>query len=273
MIMHLKMLQNILAALFCLILFGISPVHAAYVAVTSDMTVSNLRFSLGDPNAQLQWTDVWAGEARAHTADSGSPASNDSNASLGNDVSIQAGADTNNGGSLAKFSISGTNITASSHTDMLFDQPGMQGDGSAVTTFDNFFKLTNPNDLNIQGSVQVNFLLDYNGSLSGMADEGGFFSGNTHFITFALADGISSLDSAVFTDSISGTNTTITRTNTGTLTISSLLSYNTEYFLSIVTDDETYTHTVPIPASIILFGSALLGLFGFSNRKLTTIKG
>ncbi|QSB02662.1 hypothetical protein JWZ98_06920 [Methylomonas sp. EFPC1] len=271
---HAKLFQNTLAAFFSLTLFNANSVEAASVTVSGDMEISNLRFDLADANAQLEWTDVWAGEVRAHSADSASPSSNDSNTSLANDTAIQAGASTNNGGTLAKFSVSSAGITASVHFDQHFDQPGMQGDSLAVASFDNYFKITNLNDPNAQGSVQVDFLLDYSGSLSGTADDGGFFSGLMHFTTMELYDGASLLDSAVFTDSISGTNTSTTRTNSGRLEVSTLLSYNTEYWFKYDADaDYTTVETIPIPTSIVLFGSALLGLLRFSNRKLTTIKG
>lgn len=267
---HAKFFRNTVNAFFCLAFFCAGEVQAAFVAASSDMAINNLRFALSDTSAQLQWTDVWYGDVRAHAADSDSVPDNDSNSLFGNDGSIQAIANTAHVSSLADYTVeNGTQIgldpnagiTGTTHSDLHLERKHMQADGFAVSAFDNFFTITNPNAT--ETSVWVDFLLDYQGSILGTADAEGFFVDITHIATLRLFDinGLLSFDQ--FQDSISGTNTTILHENQGTLRVSFLLDYNKTYQISAEADSEIYGYTVPTPATLplILLGVTIMRRF------------
>lgn len=251
------------------------PVQAALVKASSDIVVNNLRFSLGDSNAQFQWVDEWYAEVRAHAADSDSFPSDDFNSFLGNDGGVEAIASTAHVSSNAKYVVengdqigieSDAGVTGRTHSDLHLERPNMQADGFAITNFDNFFKVTNPNpDLN---SVLIDFFLDYKGTLYGEADEAGFFVDITHIASLLLYDEGGLLAFDFFEDSISGTNTTIVRPNQGTLRVSYELEYGKTYWLFAEADSEIYGYTVPAPAVLPLLLSGLV-MMRYSRRHKT----
>ncbi|MGR9052806.1 MAG: hypothetical protein ACU84J_09170 [Gammaproteobacteria bacterium] len=268
------------AFICCLALFGANPVNAAYVEASSDMVINNLRFEFGDPNAQLQWTDVWYGEVRAHAADSDSSPADDRKTILSNNDTRKAEAKTTHVKSMAEYTVAngdliGINpdagVTGSAQSGLKLEEPNKQADGFAYSAFDNFFEVTNPNDPNAQGPVQIDFSLDYDGTIFGSADAQGFFVDITHIATLRLLDETGLLlnfDS--FQDSISGTNTTITRPHQGTLTVSYLLDYNTTYWISAEADAEIYGYTVP---SLSVLPLILVGLgVMFSCRRRVSVR-
>lgn len=267
-----KFLQNTLTVFLGLAFFcGGSPqAQAAFVAASSDIVINNLRFNLGDANAQFQWTDDWYGEVRAHAADSDSVSANDSNSFLGNDSLTQAIANTAHVSSFAGYNVENgsqigldpnSGVVGSTHSDLHLERKFMQADGFAVSTFDNFFTISNPNAT--ETSVLIDFLLDYQGNISGTADPDGFFVDITHIATLRLfgIDGLLSFDQ--FQDAISGNNTTISHDNQGTLQVSFLLDYNKTYQISAEADSEIYGYTIPAPATLplILLGMTVMRRF------------
>jgi hypothetical protein len=285
-----KLFQNVLAVFFGLILFSVGPVHAAYVKASSDMVVNNLGFDFGNnANAQVQWTDDWYGEVSAHAADSDSTPADDSNSILGNNAAIQAVAQTAHVYSEANYSVingdqigtdPGAGVTGTTHSNLHLERPNMQADGFAKSNFDNFFILTDKNDPSNQGPVNMLINMNYSGTIFGTADSQGFFVDITHFAALSLSDALSGtlLASDLFTDSISGTNTTITHNNSGTLQINGgtrqipiTLNYNTEYWLFGQADSEIYGYTVPEPHTLLLLLICIPALvFRLSGRRFTT---
>jgi len=272
---HAKFFRNTLNAFFCLAFFCAGQVQAAFVAASSDMVINNLRFALSDTSAQLQWTDVWYVDVRAYAADSDSLPADDFDSLLDNDGSIQAVANTAHVSSLANYSVvNGTQIgldpnagvSGTTHSDLHLERKYMQADGFAITNFDNYFMVANDNAEN--GSVWIDFFLDYQGTLFGTADKEGFFLDITHFATLLLYDNDTLLASNFFKDSISGTNTTILRPNQGTLRVSYELEYGKIYWLLAEADSEIYGYTVPEPnTSLLLLVCAPALLFRLSNKR------
>jgi hypothetical protein len=58
----------------------------------------------------------------------------------------------------------------------------------------------------------------------------------------------------------SGTNTSLHKEYTGTLSITTNLIYDEEYWLLAEADAEVYGATVPVPGTLLLFGLGLVTL-------------
>lgn len=268
-----RLFQNTWAVFWVLMVFSASQAQASFVSASSDMTVNNLNFSLGSADSQLQWTDVWQGIVTAHAADSDSAPADQSNAILSNNDTIQAQADTAHVHSLAAYTVVNgdqiglspdAGVSGTTHSDLFLSGPGKQADGFAESTFNNLFMITNPNDPNAQGPVNVTFNLKYSGVIFGAADAQGFFQNITDIAILQLFDLSGNLlNYDVFQNSISGTDTTILQPDHGTLSVSYLLDYNTNYLVSATADSEIYGYTIPTPATLplILLGFAVLRQF------------
>lgn len=231
----------------------------AYVLASSDMHLYDLRFSSTDPVAMLLWTDEWYGTVHAHAQDTASGSVDDFDDLLGNDGYILAQADTAYVHSWAEYDVSdGANVAIDldayidgvTHSELEISALGEQGDGDARTGFDNYFTVFggNPGDL-----VDVTFELDYIGQLTGVADELGYFS-----IALAGLLEIWDIDGNQLADDIlydihSGTNTSFHQDYFGTLSVSSILQYEADYWLYAEADSEVYgANAIPEPGTLFL---------------------
>ncbi|MGY6276991.1 PEP-CTERM sorting domain-containing protein [Methylomonas sp. MgM2] len=275
--------QNAIAVVFGLTLVSSCPVHAAFVDASSDITIGNLRFTLSDPNAQIAWTDVWYGEVRAHAADTDSLPADDYDSLLGNDGSIKAEANTAHVSSLANYEVvngsqigmdPAAGVTGSTLSALLLQHPNMQADGSAISNFDNYFRLFDTANPNSTEAIDVLIQMDFAGSIFGSADAEGFFVDITHIASLSVFDSLSGglLGSDLFRDSISGTNTTLIHNNSGVLEIPVTLNYNTEYWLYAEADSEIqgYTTTVPEPNTLLLLFICVPAMFRLSRKQFAT---
>ncbi|MFC1602279.1 PEP-CTERM sorting domain-containing protein [Pseudomonadota bacterium] len=250
--------------------------QAQFVSASSDMAISNLRFSSTDPRAELIWTDEWYGTVTAHAHDTDSGSADDFDELLGNDGFIDAQADTDHVYSEADYGVingdfvaidpSGA-IGATTHSDLLLTEKHKQADGFAFADFDNFFAIFggNPGDL-----VEVTFELDYVGQLTGIADELGFFEIDLGAL-LSIDDlaGNVVMDDFIF-DTHAGTNTSFHQDYIGTLTVTAELMYEEEYWLFAAADSEVNGYTVPEPNILLLFASGL-GFIGLRRSLANTL--
>ena len=255
-----------------LVLFSIGPKAAeANVLAFSDMALFDLRYELSDPDATLIWTDDWFASVEANAQDTLSDSVSDIAELLGNDGEITAIAAPDLVFSLADYVVAdGLNI--GSDPDALVDAftfsvveivaPGLQGDADARTDFDNFFVIQGggPDE-----TLTVTFHLEYSGALEWEADEFGSFStallGLLELWPVDLDDPLSA---DLISESFSGSNSTDLILYDGTLTVSSLLNYETEYWLYAEAGSEVSgANAVPEPGTLVLLttgAAALLGL-------------
>ena len=231
----------------------------AYVLASSDMHLYDLRFSSTDPVAMLLWTDEWYGTVHAHAQDTASGSVDASDDLLGDDGNILAQANTTYVHSWAEYTVKDgfdvaidpdAFIDAVTHSDLEIIPLGEQGDGDARTNFDNYFTVLggNPGD-----PVDVTFGLDYIGQLTGVADELGYFS-------IALAGLLeiwdingNQLADDILYDIHSGTNTSFHQDYFGTLSVSTILQYEADYWLYAEADSEVYgANAIPEPGTLFL---------------------
>lgn len=249
-----------MAAVVCM-----SSAANASVIASSDMGLSNLRFSSTSTNAQLAWTDVWYGTVQAQAQDTTSGSFGNSDSLLGNDGSIGVTVNSTHVNSSASYAVTNggqpdLTIGANTKSSLSLFAAGQQGDGSATATFDNYFVITGGN---FGDAVDVTFQLDYLGHLfATSSDPSDFFSvALAAFLDLQDLNG-NSLDSASVSDLHSGTNTTFNPPPyAGTLTVSTTLSYGVGYWLYSQADSEVYG-AVPEPGTVplMLLGSVLLPL-------------
>lgn len=162
--------------------FLAAPGHAlAYVLASSDLTLSNLRFSFSDPGAEVSWTDVWFGQVQAQAQDTDSGVNGNSKSLLGNDGRIGVPGVTQHVHSAAGFAVlngadADVGILAITHSQLELIQPKAQGDGFAASIFNNYFIVIDPDDPDAQGPIDVLIEMDYSGNLHGEADKNGLFT-------------------------------------------------------------------------------------------------
>ena len=161
-----KLFQQTWAGFLGLMIFSASPVNAAFVSASSEMTVNNLSFVIGDTVSQFQWTDVWQGLVTAHAADSDSSSADQNNLIFGNAAAIQALANSVDVSSTANYSVvsgdqiglsPGAGVSGATQSSLTLAGAFKQADGFAVSSFNDFFMLTNPNDPTAQGPVALTF--------------------------------------------------------------------------------------------------------------------
>ena len=111
------------------------------------------------------------------------------------------------------------------------------------------------------GTVDVDFTLDYELHLYGEADAFGSFD-QTAFVELLLSDFGASQFRLDRLETISGVDTIVDFTYTGTLSGSYTLAYDTDYYFSITTDSEHFVQNTPVPepASVVLFGAGLVAV-------------
>lgn len=255
-----------LMVLFCC--FSLVRGAEAYVIASSDMALFNLEFSSPDKNAQLLWTDEWYGAVSAFAQDTASGSSSDYKDWLGNDKPLIAQADTAYVHSTATYSVTnGENVAiepdgsipdgsilATTHSELeIPNDVTTQGDGEARSNFDNFFSITKKNSDIAGDTVDVTFTLDYDGQLTGEANERGYFDIALAGL-FELHDlNGNCLDDDMIFDVYFGTNTSFPEDYTGTLIVSATLNYDEEYWLYSEADSEVYgTNVVPEPGTFLL---------------------
>ena len=254
-----------------LVLFSICPKAAkAYVLAFSDMELFDLRYELSDPNATLTWTDDWFASVEANAQDTLSGSDSDFDELLGNDGEITAIAAPDLVFSLADYLVAdGLNI--GSAPDAFVDaftfsgveivSPGLQGDADARTDFDNFFEILGgaPDE-----TLTVTFRLEYSGDLGWEADElGNFSTALLGLLQLWNQDIDDPLSADEISESFSGSNSEDLIFYDGTLTVSSLLNYETEYWLYAEAGSEVSgANAVPEPGTLVLFATGAAALLG-----------
>jgi len=234
---------------------------SASVIAHSDMALSNMRFSLSDSSAQLVWTDVWYGTVQAQAQDTSSGSDSDNDSLLGNSGSITATANTAHVTSSAHY----TPTSATTQSDLSLPDYHSQGDGSAVSTLDNYFMITGGSPLD---TLDVTIEFDYFGTLFARAGPSDFFSIALAALLNLQDLSGNSLGSDFINEMESGSGTSFGPLSyAGTLAINTTLSYGTEYWLYAEADSEVYGYAVPLPGAIIFMLSGIVALLSLSRQK------
>ena len=225
----------------------------ALVIAHSEAHISNFQVSAA---GTVNWGfDPWSAYASAYAFDSISGNAWDEN--WNSEVSASASTTY----ASAAGQASGSFLTADSQADINIPNGVVaQADADGYGDLWNTFYVTGGT-----GDVDVAFSLDFSAWLYGEADELGYFESD-YIVGMYLTDWVSDwyLDSF---DEISGTNITISNSYGDTLSDTITLQYNVDYDIILYADSEVYGHNVPEPATLLLFGSGLIGLSGFWGRK------
>jgi hypothetical protein len=249
---------------------AVNPAQASYVEAVSEMAVSNLQFSSSDILAQLVWTDVWYGTVTAHGQDTDSGSADEFNDLLGNNGPVEANANTGSAQSKATYEVVNgdqiaTNpigqIGATSHSELQLTNANKQGDGFAIADFDNFFFVTGgtPGD-----AVEVTFTLDYEGKPDATTDWESYFRVELAALlevweTDFFGTPLNLLAYDIVADSKEGSGTSVAQTYMGTLTATTTLLYDQEYWLIGGADSEVYGVTpAPGTLALLLLGTAFV---------------
>ncbi|GLI36811.1 PEP-CTERM sorting domain-containing protein [Geobacter hydrogenophilus] len=270
-----KGIFSVFMMFFCC--FSLVRTSNAYVFATSDMKLYNLSFSTTDGNARLVWNDRWYGQVTAYAQDTATGSNGDSNYLLDNDGKIRAQADSFFVHSWAEYQVAnganvaigpGASIVAMTHSSLEISELGAQGDGGALSFFDNFFSIVK-NDPDVPGTtVQGIFLLDYLGHLGANADSLGYFSTALAGKLEVWEVGDRELLGSDLINEIHSGRGEFSGTYTGTLQLDAAFKYYSSYYLSAEADSEVYgANAVPEPGTVALVAVGCGFLFWKGRRK------
>lgn len=269
----------VLLILFCC-LSGVKA-SEAYVFEYSDMKLYNPRFGYSDPNAQFVWKDVysWYGTVQAHAQDTETGSSGDFDYLAGDYGKIGKIANTSFVSSYAEYKIDdGFNISidprasleAFTKSWLKIDELGAQGDGHALATFDNFFKILKI-DPDIPGTtVSGTFLIDYVGNLQANADNVGYFSTALEGVLkiFSAESDFALVESDSVKEVHSGRGDLPYTTYTGTLSVNATFKFYSSYWLYAEADSEVYgSNAIPEPATFALMTAGIAIIFWRARKQ------
>ncbi len=275
--------------LICLTIFCMTPNGKAYADVfaTSEMSLSSLGFSTNEPNAALVWRysefpSTWYGDVRTHAQYTGFGTDDDFAYLLADNGNIMEQSNAPNVISRSTYALvngqsvgtsADASIGATTFSNLNFNEQGAQGDGDAISNFNNYFMITKIDPSQQGDDVAVTFLLDAQGRLDGVADKFGFFS-TALAGSLQLWDNAQMLGNDIISDIHAGTNTEFHQPYNGTLEIDALLKFDTQYWLYAEADSEVYgANAVPEPDTFILVlaGGSLL-LWRMKAKRKRTMK-